>query len=100
MYAAHEQVWSPRLIEYIWYGCIPVVLGDDYYLPYSSLFDWDQFSVRICEKDAPRLKDILMAIDAPTIKRLRDNLKKVRVFVAGSSARNACSKASSKGECA
>jgi hypothetical protein len=71
------QVWSPRLIEYIWYGCIPVVLGDDYYLPFSSLLDWSQFSIRICEAHAGKIKEILTAIPGDEVKRLRDNLKKV-----------------------
>eukprot|EP00124_Ichthyophonus_hoferi_P001198 Ihof_evm8s57 gene=Ihof_evmTU8s57 len=71
------QVWSPRLIEYIWFGCIPVIIGDDYYLPYSSLFDWEQISIRICEGEVANMKEILTAISPTHLASLRANLKKV-----------------------
>ena len=72
-------MWRPRLIEYIWFGCIPVVLADDYYLPFSALVDWDDFSVRICEKDAHRIKEILVSLPPERIDTLRRNLGKVGV---------------------
>eukprot|EP00123_Amoebidium_parasiticum_P001679 comp12831_c0_seq1/m.7991 comp12831_c0_seq1/g.7991 ORF comp12831_c0_seq1/g.7991 comp12831_c0_seq1/m.7991 type:complete len:462 (-) comp12831_c0_seq1:351-1736(-) len=71
------QVWSPRLIEYIWYGCIPVVLGDDYYLPYSAVFDWDQMSIRICEKDAANIKQILKSVSVDRLASIRKRLREV-----------------------
>ncbi|KNC73553.1 hypothetical protein SARC_13888, partial [Sphaeroforma arctica JP610] len=71
------QVWSPRLIEYLWFGCIPVVLGDDYYLPYSALFDWDKFSIRICEADAGNIKKVLKAISPERIDDIRRRLREV-----------------------
>eukprot|EP01134_Creolimax_fragrantissima_P004253 CFRG4253T1 len=71
------QVWSPRLVEYIWFGCIPVILGNDYYLPYSAVFDWDLFSIRICEEDAGNIKTILHTISDDRIRSIRQKLKSV-----------------------
>lgn len=71
------QVWSPRLIEYIWYGCIPIVLGDDYYLPMSSLLDWREFSIIIKEDHASSIKQTLLSISNKQIRKMRRRLAKV-----------------------
>jgi hypothetical protein len=48
------QVWSPRLVGAIVYGCIPVIIANHYDLPLSRFFDWSTFSVQV---DAAALID-------------------------------------------
>ncbi len=55
-------MWSPRLIDAILLGCIPVILTDGVALPFHPLLDWRAFSVRILQKDLHRLKDILLSL--------------------------------------
>mgnify|MGYP002775961587 FL=1 len=53
------EVNSPRLVEAIYYDCIPVIIADGFVLPFSDVLNWDVFSLRVKEKDIPRLKEIL-----------------------------------------
>ncbi|EDQ91996.1 uncharacterized protein MONBRDRAFT_22722 [Monosiga brevicollis MX1] len=55
------RVWTPRLMDAVWSGCIPVIIADGYELPFSSLLHWPSFAVFVPEHDVPRLKDILLA---------------------------------------
>ena len=50
---------SYRMIESMNLGCIPVVISDGYVLPFSPELDYGKFSIRIPEKDADDLIDIL-----------------------------------------
>eukprot|EP00928_Gymnodinium_smaydae_P037411 TRINITY_DN25978_c0_g1_i1.p1 TRINITY_DN25978_c0_g1~~TRINITY_DN25978_c0_g1_i1.p1 ORF type:complete len:516 (-),score=129.69 TRINITY_DN25978_c0_g1_i1:214-1761(-) len=61
------RVWSPRLFEAIWFGCIPVILADSYHLPGSCFWDWSQLAVRIPEAEA--------ATTAQVLERLRADKK-------------------------
>lgn len=44
--------WSPRLIDSVVAGCIPVIIGDSTNYPFSNLLDYSKFAVRISETDA------------------------------------------------
>lgn len=55
--------WTPRFIESIFAGCVPVVFSS-WLLPFSRLIDWSKCSVRVGSlQDAPRLRAILEAQD-------------------------------------
>ena len=56
------EVNSPRIVEAIFYECVPVILSDNFVPPFFEVFDWEAFSVVVAEKDVPKLKDILLAI--------------------------------------
>ena len=56
------RVWSPRISESLWYGCIPVIVSDYYDLPLQGLVEWSEFSVIIAEQDLMKLKMVLTAI--------------------------------------
>jgi len=56
------RVQSPRLIEGMMFGCVPVILADGYELPMSWLFDWSKFSIRLPEIEYRRLPDVLAQV--------------------------------------
>ena len=45
--------FSPRAEDAVLHGCLPVVVMDDVDPVFSSLLDWDSFSVRIPEVSPP-----------------------------------------------
>ena len=45
-----NKAWSPRLMDAVWFGCIPVVIADHYVLPLGSLVDWESIAVTVAEK--------------------------------------------------
>ena len=71
-------VWSPRLIEAILHGCIPVVLADTYWLPFTCFVDWRKFSVRVPEAEAGRVLQMLEAMSEATVVAMHAELLRVR----------------------
>lgn len=56
------EVNSPRVVESIFYECVPVIISDNFVPPFYEVLNWEAFSVIIAEKDIPNLKDILLSI--------------------------------------
>ncbi|KAK8453225.1 hypothetical protein SEVIR_5G248100v4 [Setaria viridis] len=56
------EVNSPRIVEALYYECVPVIIADNFVLPLSEVLDWSAFSVVVAEKDIPDLKRILQGI--------------------------------------
>ena len=71
------QVQSPRLIESILLGCVPVILADSYDLPLSSVLDWDAFSLRVPQGQPQALR---AAVEGADYERLRRGVCAVRRF--------------------
>ena len=78
LHIAGHQVWSPRLIEYLWFGCVPVIIADGYFLPLAGLLDWSEFSVKVCMRDAHRVDQILAGLSASRVDELRKGVLSVR----------------------
>lgn len=55
-------VWSPRIIELIMYGCVPIIINDMYDLPFSNFLRWEKFCVIIQENEVHKLYDIVANI--------------------------------------
>lgn len=72
------EVNSPRIVEAIYHDCVPVIIADNFVLPFSDVLNWDAFSVTIPERDIPRLKSILSDIPEKNYRGMQRRLKMVR----------------------
>ncbi|KAJ7533018.1 hypothetical protein O6H91_13G029900 [Diphasiastrum complanatum] len=66
--------WSPRLVEGVIFGCIPVIIADDIVLPFADAIPWEEIGVFVAEKDVPNLDTILTSISPEVV------LKKQRLL--------------------
>ena len=69
-------LWSPRIVESLVYGSIPVIIADDIVLPFEDQLEWSHFSLRISERDATtpfKLEHILRRISSDRIQHLSSN---------------------------
>jgi xylogalacturonan beta-1,3-xylosyltransferase len=71
------EVASPRVVEAIYVGCVPVIISDGYHLPFSDVLNWNQFSVQIAVERIPEIKTILQGI--PNDKYLKMQKKVLKV---------------------
>ncbi|KAH0450687.1 hypothetical protein IEQ34_021379 [Dendrobium chrysotoxum] len=69
---------SPRLVESIFFECVPVIIADNYVPPFFEILNWEKFSVIVPEKDLPRLKEILLSITESEYRELQMGVKKVQ----------------------
>ncbi|KAK8484313.1 hypothetical protein V6N13_145025 [Hibiscus sabdariffa] len=72
------EVASPRIVEAIYSECVPVILSDNYVLPFSDVLRWEAFSVQVETREIPRLKEILLAIPEEKYQELQEGVRVVR----------------------
>ncbi|GAB2284840.1 hypothetical protein Dimus_019293 [Dionaea muscipula] len=72
------EVNSPRVVEAIFYECVPVIISDGFVPPFFEILNWESFSVIVLEKDIPNLRDILLSIPRKTYLRMQMRVKKVQ----------------------
>ncbi|XP_062191383.1 probable glycosyltransferase At3g07620 isoform X2 [Phragmites australis] len=72
------EVNSPRIVEAIYYECVPVIIADNFVLPFDNALNWSAFSVVVSERDVPKLKEILLAIPETRYITMQSNVKRVQ----------------------
>ncbi|KAH0856269.1 hypothetical protein HID58_084530 [Brassica napus] len=72
------EVNSPRVVEAIFYDCVPVIISDNFVPPFFEALNWESFAVFVLEKDIPNLKKILMSISERRYKQLQMRVKRVQ----------------------
>ncbi|KAL3692601.1 hypothetical protein R1sor_006252 [Riccia sorocarpa] len=75
---AGYEVNSPRIVEAIYYDCVPVIIADNFILPFSDVLNWSTFSVTVPEAEIPNLKDILLGIPEKSYRTMQRRLSKIR----------------------
>lgn len=66
--------WSPRLVESVLLGCIPVIIADDIRLPFPSVLQWLDISLQVAEKDVASLEMVLDHVVATNLTVIQKNL--------------------------
>ncbi|MBA0645753.1 hypothetical protein Goklo_013810 [Gossypium klotzschianum] len=72
------EVASPREVEAIYAGCVPVIISDNYKLPFSDVLNWSQFSVQVPVGKIPEIKTILQGIPDSKYLKMHKRVKRVR----------------------
>ncbi|KAK4415561.1 putative glycosyltransferase [Sesamum alatum] len=72
------EVNSPRIVEAIFYECVPVIISDNFVPPFFEVLNWDAFSVIIKEKDIPNLRSILVSIPEEKYLDMQLGVRKVQ----------------------
>ncbi|XP_071700278.1 probable glycosyltransferase At5g11130 [Rutidosis leptorrhynchoides] len=72
------EVASPRIVESISAGCVPVIVSDYYVIPFSDVLDWSKFSVHVPVKKIPEMKEILEGIGRDEYLKMQKMVMKVQ----------------------
>ncbi|XP_022753882.1 probable glucuronoxylan glucuronosyltransferase IRX7 [Durio zibethinus] len=66
--------WSPRLVESVALGCVPVIIADGIRLPFPSTVKWPEISLTAAERDVGKLGRILEDVAATNLSTIQRNL--------------------------
>ncbi|KAI4319009.1 hypothetical protein MLD38_032659 [Melastoma candidum] len=72
------EVASPRVVEAIYTGCVPVLISDHYVAPFSDVLNWRSFSVEVPVSEIPNLKRILEGISSRQYIRMQRRVALIR----------------------
>lgn len=72
------EVNSPRVVEAIFYECVPVIISNNFVPPFFETLNWESFAVFVLERDVPNLKNILQAIPKKRYVEMQQRVKKVQ----------------------
>ncbi|KAL3530505.1 hypothetical protein ACH5RR_009827 [Cinchona calisaya] len=66
--------WSPRLVESVALGCVPVIIADGIRLPFPDAVPWAEISLTVAEKDVAKLGPILEHVASTNLSAIQRNL--------------------------
>ncbi|KXZ50749.1 hypothetical protein GPECTOR_15g434 [Gonium pectorale] len=69
--------WSPRLEDAVLHGCIPVIIMDDVQAVFESILEVSTFTVRLSQRDLPRVVELLKSLRPEQVADYQRNLHKV-----------------------
>ncbi|KAJ9536843.1 hypothetical protein OSB04_029576 [Centaurea solstitialis] len=69
------EVNSPRIVEAVYYECVPVIIADNFVPPFNEVLNWSAFSVIVAENDILKLKEILEGIPIKRYLTMQHNVK-------------------------
>ncbi|KAL1834627.1 hypothetical protein ACET3Z_004278 [Daucus carota] len=72
------EVNSPRVVESIFYECVPVIISDNYVPPLFEVLNWESLAVFILERDIPNMKSILLSISEEKYLEMQNRVKWVQ----------------------
>ncbi|CAN8327068.1 unnamed protein product [Cochlearia groenlandica] len=73
-----HEVNSPRVVEAMFYECVPVIISDNFVPPFFEVLKWESFAVFVLEKDVPDLKNILLSITEEKYREMQMRVKMVQ----------------------
>ncbi|KAG8367367.1 hypothetical protein BUALT_Bualt16G0064700 [Buddleja alternifolia] len=74
------EVHTPRVVESIYYECVPVIISDNYVPPLFEVLNWEAFALFVSEDDIPNLRDILLSIPEERYIMMQRRLKMVQRY--------------------
>ncbi|KAL2938475.1 putative glucuronoxylan glucuronosyltransferase IRX7 [Bienertia sinuspersici] len=66
--------WSPRLVESVALGCVPVIIADGIRLPFEDVIPWANISLTVAEHDIVNLGSILDHVARTNLSMIQRNL--------------------------
>ncbi|XP_024986081.1 probable glycosyltransferase At3g07620 isoform X2 [Cynara cardunculus var. scolymus] len=72
------EVNSPRVVEAIFYECVPVIISDNFVPPFFEVLNWESFAVFVQEKEIANLKNILVSIPQKRYLVMQERVKQVQ----------------------
>lgn len=72
------EVASPRIVESINIGCVPVIVSDYYQLPFSDVLDRSKFSLHIPSRRIAEIKTMLKNVPHAKYLKLQKRVMKVQ----------------------
>jgi hypothetical protein len=70
--------WSFRFVEALLHGSIPVLLADDYVLPFADQVRWDDYAIVVPESQSLDVVGLLRALPAERVATLQANILRDR----------------------
>ncbi|GER25565.1 exostosin family protein [Striga asiatica] len=69
--------YTPRVVEAIFYECVPVIISDNYVPPFFETLNWESFAVFVLERDIPNLKRIVLSISEERYVEMQERVRRV-----------------------